>query len=116
MRVGVALEDAPKLLQDLVLEILGHQPDITVFTIEVAGQGQLVTLLGTRQLDALIVSESGDLARAQHSELLPSHPQLKLLALSADGRSAKLYAAQRCLTLNSPSPGDLIRVLRGTDG
>lgn len=116
MRVGVALEDVPKLLQDLVLEILGQQRDIAVVKIDETGRERLMTAITTQDLDALIVSKGGKAALDEPSDLLRSHPRLKLLELSADGRSARCYDARGRRGLDDVSPEDLVRMLRDTDG
>lgn len=116
MKVGVALENIPKLLQDLVLDILEQQADIAVVTVDATGREQFMAAVATHDLDVLILSDGSKASLAQPSELLRIHPRLKLLALSPDGRSAKLYAGQSCLSLDNLSPKDLIGTIRGADG
>ncbi len=113
MRVGVALEDMPKLLQGLILDILESQPDFTVFTVEGSGEEKLVEAVQGDALDVLITSVRDADSAAAPIGLLYAWPYLRVMGVQCDGRSGVVFSLQpNTARMTEVSPAELLAAIR----
>ena len=107
--IRIALGRMPRLLRDILVQVIGRERDLAI-----VGEGTDLT-----QLDALLRHEPADVvivddaAGDEGRRLLREHQQLRVLALSRDGRSAALHWLEpRLLTCSDVSPDGLVRLIR----
>ena len=107
--IRIALSGMPRLLRDIIVQVIGRERDMAI-----VGEGsdatQVDALLRQEPADVVIVDgASGDDGR----RLLQEHQQLKVLALSGDGRTAALHWLEpRLHTCSDVSPDGLVRLIR----
>lgn len=109
-RVRVLVANRPRLMRELVLEVIADQPDIEVIG-EIQDENDLAEAVEQAEPDVLILAlDGGDKRAAQCGFLLGRHPQMRILALAPEQNRGLLYWAVvdvRAETLVSSEEGIL---------
>jgi DNA-binding NarL/FixJ family response regulator len=99
------------MLRDIVQSVLGERGDIELTTVA-GGAGALAASIAARGADVVIVAEGAPNADA-YAALLYTHPRLRLVAISGDGRDAHLYELRpQRIPLGALSPESLVEIVR----
>ena len=107
MRVFIG--EMPRLLRDILSDLVRVQTDMEV--IGRGGDAELADAL-QRGVDVLILGEAA-LNRSAAARLLATHPDLTIVTIGGEGRSANLFEIRQ-VTLIDPSPQMLIQAVRMT--
>ena len=106
-RAHVFIANAPRLLRDILDESMRVEPDMDV--VGWGGDAELAVAFDRGQVDFVILCDEAEPLTAW--KLLSSHPGLKVVTISPDGRCANFFEVhQRSLT--EPSPRMLIETVR----
>ena len=92
-KIKVLLSVRPKMLAEVIRNMVEHQPDMEVVS-EVLDPVELLLAAGTAPIDVVIVAplnSEGEPKICRH--LLAEYPQLKIVTLSGKGDTAFLYAS-----------------------
>lgn len=100
------------MLGDIVRQVISEQPDMVVVgTLE--RRGALPDAVDDVGAEVVIVGVEGPELPDVCQELVISHPQIKVLAVSGDGRGAFLYELRPHTTpLGEVSPQGLVDAIR----
>ena len=106
--VRVLLVGLPRMLSDIVAEVVGSQDDITI--TEVSDPGATLDEANLARADVLICSRE---RREECRRLLWALPRLKVIALSGEGREAELHELRpHEQLLGNLAPDRLLAVIR----
>lgn len=108
----VLLLDMPRLLRELVRDVVSEQPDLEVVG-ELDDESQLDAAISSTDPNFVIVGTDRAELSAAFRELFEVRPRLKVLALATEGgRSVVWELAPRCVQLGEMSPESLLAALR----
>jgi DNA-binding NarL/FixJ family response regulator len=112
-KIKVLLASRPKMLSDVVRNMVARQPDMEVIG-EVLDPIELLLTAKARPVDVVIVTpldSEGEPKICRH--LLAEHPLLKIVALSAKGEAAFLYESNsRKKRIDEPSEESILGAIR----
>ena len=115
-RVRVLFANQPRLMRELLMALIGDQPDIELVG-EVEDRGDLVEAVEQVRPDVLIVAmDDREKHRVQCGFLLGRFPQMRILALAPEQNRALFYWAIvdiRSASLESSEAGILNAVRQG---
>jgi DNA-binding NarL/FixJ family response regulator len=97
------------MMRSIVEDVVASQPDLRL-----AGtwdDSNLEEAVARSEADVLIVEERADRQEVFYRSLLVTHPSLKVLVLTQDGRNATLMGLRR-VRLADTSPTTLIEAIR----
>lgn len=104
----------PRILRDLVHEIVAHERDLEVVG-ELEGE-RLVEEAARVAAQFVIVAVDDPHSTDEYLELLERSPRIRILALSGDGRDAEVWELHpRRLPLGEISPTTLLDAIRAPD-
>jgi DNA-binding NarL/FixJ family response regulator len=112
-KIKVLLASRPKLLSEVLRNMIARQPDMEVLG-EVIDPIELLLAVRTTQAEVVIVTpldseEEPRLCR----HLLADHPHLKIVTLSRTGEAATLYEfGSRRQRLEAPGEEAILRAIR----
>lgn len=112
-KIKVLLSSRPKLLSEVIRNMIGHQPDMVVVD-EVVDPIELLLTARATAVDVVIVTplESNGEPKICH-HLLAEYPHLKIVTLSARGEAAYLYqAGADRLCIDEPSEQSVLNTIR----
>lgn len=113
MHVGVALGGMPRLLQDIVSDILQLQPELSVTIIEDCGEERLIEAVRSNRIDVLITAAPTAGSAEPPIDLLYARSSLRVLDLESDGRTGVLYSLEPSVQrLTEVSPSGLLAAIR----
>lgn len=115
--IRVVLGAMPTLLRDIVRETLAGRPDFEVLA-EVTEGDEISQAVQRTRADVAVVGitprDDPDDRRSLPSELLAAHPQLRLIALTTDGRTGYAYQLQPYeAAIVEISPESLLEAMKG---
>lgn len=114
-KIKVLLASRPKMLSDVIWNIIERQPDMTMVG-EVVDPIKLLYATRETAVDVVIVTPlkaNGEPKICSH--LLAEHPRLKIIALMAEGKRACLYEkGSRQISIDEPSAESIIDIIRNT--
>jgi hypothetical protein len=109
MRIGVALDGLPTLSRDILIAVLAAEPDFQIVGVSPAE----VDPVEQHALDVLIVAIAATGFTEVQIALLAAHPQLRLLGIEMDARTALLLQLRpHQERLSDFSPQAIIELLR----
>jgi DNA-binding NarL/FixJ family response regulator len=112
-KIKVLLASRPKMLSEVIRNMLERQPDMEVVG-EVLDPIELLLTTRARPVDVVIVTpldSEGEPKICRH--LLAEHPQLKIVALSSEGEAAFLYESNsRQQLIAEPSEQSILGAIR----
>ena len=112
-KIRVLLSSRPKLLSEVVRNMIEHQPDMEVVD-EIIDPVQLLLAVRITKVDVVIVTpldSSGEPKICRH--LLAEYPKLKVVTVSATGEAAYLYQTNLArLCLDEPSGQSILDAIR----
>ena len=116
-KIKVMLASRPKMLSDVIRNIIERQSDMVVLG-DVIDPIKLLFAIREIEVDAVImtpIKANGEPKICSH--LLAEHPRLKLLTLSAKGEAAYLYqSGSPKLRINDPTGVTILGAIRGALG
>jgi hypothetical protein len=113
MPIRVLLAEMPRMLMDIIRDITAAHEDIDVIG-ELAGHADLAGTAARTGADVVVVGKTAESRDEDYGEVLRRRPQLRILAISADGRRGFLHELQpRIVPLGELSPGSLVDAIRG---
>jgi DNA-binding NarL/FixJ family response regulator len=112
-KIKVMLSSRPKMLSDVIRNIIKRQPDM-ILVGEVIDPIKLLFASRETAVDVVIVTPlKTDGVPRICSHLLAEHPHLKILTLSETGESAFLYQSDcEKRYINNPSEQSILCVIR----
>ncbi|KAA3659581.1 MAG: DNA-binding response regulator [Calditrichaeota bacterium] len=92
-KIKILISSRPKLLSEVILDLIEHQLDMTVVG-EVIDPIELLIAVRATKVDSVIITplKANGEPRICH-KLLEEHPQLKIVTISAKGDAAFLFQA-----------------------
>jgi DNA-binding NarL/FixJ family response regulator len=102
----------PRLLRDIIDDAIAREPDMML--IDEAG-GDFEALVHRSAADVAIVVDDSPDREAVHRQMLVDHPELKILVVTDDGRTAQLLELRRRL-MSDVSAQSLVRAIRDAAG
>ena len=112
-KIKVMLASRPKMLSDVIQNIIKRQPDM-IMVGEVVDPIKLLFATMETTVDVVIVTplkSNGEPKICSH--LLAEHRQLKVVTLSSDGEAAYLYQSELPrLRIDEPSGKSIINAIR----
>ena len=112
-KIKIMLASRPKMISDVISNIIGHQPDMTMVG-EVIDPIKLLFATRETPVDVVIVTPlkaNGEPIICSH--LLAEHPRLKIVTFSAKGEAAYLYQSgvhKKCI--EEPSGQSILGAIR----
>ena len=92
-KIKVIVASQPRLMREIVLEMISTQPDIEVVA-EVQNESQIVDLVGELRPDWVVVAlDRSDNKPDICNTLFDRYPHLKILALASEKNNCVLYWA-----------------------
>jgi DNA-binding NarL/FixJ family response regulator len=115
-RTRVVLAAMPTMLAGIVRELLVPHPDLEIVA-EVGARADLPALLATVSATIAIVGLAVGESPAVYATLLRAHPELTILAITADGRTAYHCAMRMQVSVTTElSATQLLQALRARGG
>ena len=113
MKIRIFLaEGLQRLLHDIVREAVATQPDMEVVGDSYKGQ-ELHQMLAAGDIDLVIVGAHQPEDITSVTSILYASPQVKLLGIETDGRTATIYRLRpHQLSLGEMSPQELLAAIR----
>jgi DNA-binding NarL/FixJ family response regulator len=112
-KIKIILASRPKMLSDVIRNIIEHQPDMMVVG-EVIDPMELLHISNETEVDVVIVTPlkaNGEPKICSH--LLSDYPPLKIVTLTAKGEVAYLYQSKiPRLRINEPSGETILGAIR----
>jgi DNA-binding NarL/FixJ family response regulator len=112
-KIKVMLASRPKMLSDVIQNIIERQPDMILIG-EVVDPIKLLFATREKAVDVVIVTplkSNGEPKICSH--LLAEHPQLKVLTLSSEGEIAYLYqSAVPRIRIDEPCGKSIVSAIR----
>ena len=112
-KIRVLLSSRPKLLSEVIRNLIERQPDMEMAG-EVLDPLQLLSASGQTPVNAIIITPlnaNGEPKICQ--QLLKAHPRLKIVTLSDKGEAAYLYqSGVSRLCINEPSGPSILGAIR----
>ena len=110
-RVSVVLAGLPRLLADVVAGVLEEQDDVRVVGEPVALEATMVTVAAHRP-DIVVCGVPPAEAGGLYELLQATHPDLRVVELVADGRTARVHG-RGAADLGDASMLSLVAAVRG---
>ncbi len=112
LRIGILLGDMPRMLRDVVGNILGAEPDLRVVADGVEA-GALVERVSRENADVVVLSTRSGSPPAICDELLTKFPRLTVVALEERGHRASIYVMRPMrFRLSDISGSQLVTAIR----
>ena len=112
-KIRVMLASRPKMISDVIRNIIAHQPDMTMVG-EVIDPIRLLYAIRETSVDVVImtpIKANGEPKICSH--LMAEHPSLIIVALSAKGEAAYLYQLSvPKLRIDDPSGQSILVAIR----
>ena len=89
-RIRIVLGAMPSMLREIICEVFSGQPDMSIVS-EPSSDNDLATAISEFRADLVILELVNDSLSRTGERLLRSHPRLKSLGISRDGRTAAIY-------------------------
>ena len=115
-RIRILLAGIPRLLREIIESVVATQPDMSIVDINETRE-RVTAALDDTPADVVIVGLRGGETTSTLDPVLYERPQLKLLAISGDGRSSFLYELRpHRVSLGDVSPEGLVDAIRTSVG
>jgi DNA-binding NarL/FixJ family response regulator len=110
--IRILLARMPRMVCDILREVLDAQPDMRV--VAELGNGQVLSeRVAAERPDVVIVGLERDEPPAICGELLSDHPRVRIVAVEESGRRASLYELRpTCTVLHELSGDELVASIR----
>ena len=113
-RTRILLVEMPRLLSDILKDLISAEPDIEVAGEALTRDGLLALAERTR-CDIVVLGSDRSEPPPEGLALLEALPHVRLIGVSSDGRSLFLYERGRRQTpLGQMSPRELLSVIRAS--
>ena len=114
LQVRVLLAELPRLLREVLEDTMRHEPGLALVGFVEPGEDAGASV-GETYADVLIVGEAAIQTSNGWRSLLRTHPKLRLLSLSGDGRHLDVYELNPLRThIGEASPDVLVEWIRNT--
>ena len=111
-QIRVLLAGMPRILMDMVKNIVVSQDDFTLAGEMIAWDG-LVKAAADARADVVVLRALATTEAAEYRDLLYSRPRIKIIAIAEDGRDATLHELQpHLIPLADVAPASLIAAIR----
>lgn len=111
--INVLLSSRPKLLSDVIKDLITHQPDMKVVG-EVIDPLQLLQKASETLVDVIIITpfKGNGVPRICH-QLLNDHPLIIIVTQLPGGKATHLYRSDsEVLRIEEPSPASILDAIR----
>jgi chemotaxis response regulator CheB len=99
--IRVAVGNQPRLMRELMVELMADQPDIEVVA-EIQDEAEISRVVQETTPEFLIISLKAPHVRASCCEsLIRLQPDMKILAIASDGNSFVFYSASESLGVHA---------------
>jgi DNA-binding NarL/FixJ family response regulator len=116
LRIAILLVEMPRMLRDVVANIVGVEPDLCVVADGVEA-GTLVDRVEREQPDVVVLSDESGSPPAICEELLGRFPQLSVVAIESHAQRASIYMMRPMrLRLAEISSTQLVNAIRRAAG
>jgi DNA-binding NarL/FixJ family response regulator len=113
-QLRILLVDLPRMLRDLVLEIVNAQRDLSLVG-EVSDESHLLTIAAELEFEVVIACVQSDMLPPACRDLLAVRPTLIFLAIESDGRQGYVHSLRpHTESLAELSPSTLLAAIRRT--
>jgi len=109
MQARILVGEMPRLMRDIVDGAVESQRDMQL--VGHCADAELADAVERHEANVVIMRESATLAGDLHTRLLCTHPGLKVVVMTGDGRDATLFE-MRHIYLAEPSPTALLSAIR----
>lgn len=110
--IRVLLAEMPRMLHDIVTDIVSSQPDMLVAGPP-ASRDDLARAVRHSSADVVIAGQRGATEPNGYGELLVAFPRLKVLSIAGDGRRTSLHEMRPCtVPLGEVSVDELVEAIR----
>ena len=112
-RINVMFSSRPKLLSEVIRNLIERQPDMTVIG-EVIDPIELIFALRIHHADIVIITplKSNGVPKIC-SQLLKEHPLLKILAIPVDSKAFSIYQSNAPrIEIENPSEQSIVDAIR----
>ena len=111
-KVRVLVAGMPRMLTDIVRNIVTSQPDL-VFVGEAEGVACLAWIATQSPVDVLVIGAAAVQDATGYTDLLYQHPKMSIVAIDADARGAQIFDLRTHVShLGEISPTTLVAALR----
>lgn len=123
MQTQVVIVDVPRLLCDILMSLANQEEDLEIVIYPNDKSSLCDNVKLSLELEATVAQTKADVLVLGHEtaklsggfeQLLMSHPQLRILALQAEGRNVQVYSLRpEKLQINEVSPAVLLDIVKG---
>ena len=111
-QIRIVLADLPRLLQDIVMQAVAGQPDMTVVDVA-CPPTDLQAVMHDRSIDLAILALNGEAEFGRADAALYASPRLKIIGITRDGRDSYLRElVPQSIALGNLEPGQLADAIR----
>ena len=109
----IAFVDLPRMLREILKNVLDTQPDFSVVAEYPSGVPLIAAARGS--VADVLIAGMHEASNENLDEVVTAYPKIKVMVIEASGRWMFLYElCPRRITLGEISPGGLIDVIRGS--
>jgi DNA-binding NarL/FixJ family response regulator len=112
--IRVAVANQPRLMRDLISMSLADEEDVEVIA-QISDEAEISRVIDQTTPEFLIVAlDSRRFGSSAREAALQRHPDMKILALAADGNSFTLFSASDGIrsVIHEGSEAEIIKVMR----
>jgi hypothetical protein len=112
-RFRVLFAGIPKMLSDILGQVLASEPDMTIAG-RIRHEQDLLKAVQVTRANVVLAKQNAEDERETYAPLLFRRPQLKVVAVAADGSTGLVYALHpQRIPLGEMSADTLRRAIRG---
>jgi DNA-binding NarL/FixJ family response regulator len=113
-RFRVLFAGIPKMLSDILGQVLASEPDMTIAG-RIRRDQDLLKAVQVTRANVVLAKQNAEDERETYAPLLSRRPQLKVVAVAADGSTGLVYALHpQRVPLGEMSVETLRRAIRGS--
>ena len=112
--IRVVVANQPRLMRELIAMSLADEDDVEVVA-QISDEAEIPRVIGETTPEFLIVAlDSRRFGSSARETILERHPEMKILALAADGNSFILFSASDGIrsVVHEGSEAEILRVMR----
>ena len=111
--IRIVVAEVPRLLRKIIEDAITREPDMML--VEAEGRDLDMVVRNSGAHVAIVVADRPESVARRHRQVFLEHPELKLLMVTDDGRSAQLLEFRRRL-MSDVSPQAIVQAIRDAAG